>query len=421
MLERIGILKYIGHAALLLCLMAGINAPRLSAATISGKAPDYAGQELLLYTESDAIIPRLIELASDTVDADGSFLLSFDCDSTLFCKCDLGFYRGCIFVESNKNYKINLPPYKPLTESENLNPYFVPETILLSIDNPDNDDINLLVASFEDKLDSLWNRLLFNYGTTEDFDRFYGDIESAYRNCGNGYFNDYRKFSYAQLLRYFGDRGRDMAISMFLLPGTPGYSNPAFWAAFSSLLEDFRFIEYLKPNRELYELAAILNVANGHLGENYLDSVSIDRPRKIAAALKQELRKTAEGNDVGIPYLINLANDTLRWTDFHEPYIYLCFANSGLKESLSDLDFAGRLKARWKRNFAFVFVFMSDCKEKISAACSNYPQIEYICSSEDNPGIEKAFGLKTPPAYFVITNTGKFEISPAPAPAYFEP
>lgn len=414
-------IRFIIYILTVITIANNVFVAHCSTSTIEGTAPDYAGQKICLYHESDGIFPEKIILATDSISDDGKFSLVFDCDSTIYCKMDLGYYQGCIFVPTGKRYSVNLPPRKDIGKHEILNPYFTPEKVLLSINAPEKDDINLLVGEFEDKLDSLWNILIFHSGTISDFNSAYENIESKYANCIDKYFNDYRKFSYASVLDYFGNKGRDLAIKEMLLLSRPEYSNPAYWGAINTLLENFKYLEYLKPNKELYELALLCNVANGHIGKNYLDSMSLPKTVDIAQRLKLESMKTVKGAAISLSYIINLSGDTLRWTDFPEPYIYVCFANSSLRESLSDLAFARNSKAKWKRNFAFIFVFIAEDKTKTAATCSTYPQIEYICSINDNPEITEAFGVKVPPAYFVITNTGKFEISPAPVPAYFEP
>lgn len=417
-LEQIRFIKYIFT---IIAIAPPLYIANCKTSTIEGSAPDYAGQKICLYHESDGIFPEKIILSTDSISNDGKFCMVFNCDSTIYCKMDLGYYQGCIFVPAGQKYSVNLPPRKDIGNSDRLNPYFTPEKVLLSINDPDNDDINLLVGEFEDEMDNLWNTLIFNSGTISDFNSTYEKIENKYANCNNKYFNDYRKFSYSTALDYFENKGRDLAIRDFLLPSRPEYSNPAYWGAINTLLENFKYLEYLKPNRELYEIALLCNVANGHIGKNYLDSISLPKTADIAQRLKFETMKTVKGADVSLPYVINLSGDTLRWADVPEPYIYICFANSSLRESLSDMAFVRNLKAKWKRNFAFIFIFIAEDKTKTEATCSMYPQIEYICSINDNPEIAKAFGVKVPPAYFVITNTGKFEISPAPVPAYFEP
>ncbi len=407
--------------SLILTLFAAVAVQFATASVIYGVAEDYAGSTLCLYTETDGITAKRVILSCDSVDADGNFRLQFDCDSALLCKMDLGHYESRIFVEPGKTYSVNLPKATPKSKSEQLNPYFQPTILLLSINNADDNDLNVLISNFEDKLDSLWNEMIFGNADENAISEFYGNTEEFYSDCNNKFFNDYRKFSYAMALGYYGNTGRDVAIANFMLPSAPAYSNPAYWSAFLSLMERFPYPDYLKPNRELYELTLLYNVQGGFLSSMYLDSMQLDRTKNIAAEIRHGLHKTAVGNKVEIEYMVTLQGDTVYWQDIEQPYIYVCFASSDLVESLSDLAFADKLTAKWGRNFAFVFVFMAEDKNITANTCSLFNQIEYICSAMDNPALADAFGVSTPPQYFVITNSGLFEISPAPMPAYFEP
>lgn len=388
---------------------------------ISGSAPDYAGEPLELYCIEDGICRSRRVLARDTVSPDGSFSLSFDASETLLCRLDLGAYEGLAFASPGRSYNVNLPPRKEPTRGEQLSPFFSPEEVVLSLNDPQSGDLNLLISGFEDCLDSLWNEVLFKSLSLSGFASRYSALEKRYEGINDDFFYDYRAYSYALLLNLYGERGRDLAIGSFMLGQKPRYSNPAYWEAFGSLMEGFEDRRRLSSNRELFELKIISDVADGRLDPAYLDLIRTERPRKIAACLAQTKFKTRKELPVGVPGLVNIGGDSLRWKDFREPFIYVCFTSSDLRESGEDLDFASGLKDARRESFAFVFVFAGEERAKTAATVKNYGQKEYICNLGDNPGAAAAFGLTRPPEYFILTNEGTFEVSPAPAPQLVNP
>ena len=142
----------------------------LFASEITGVAPSYVGKKLVLSTSNDGWGATKEILDTCTVAEDGSFSLQVKNSETIQAQLDLGYYTGIIYVEKGKNYSINLPERKDVSAREKSNPYFKPQTLLLSFNNLSQDDINIKIADFEDCFDSIWVDINKNIVTPERID-----------------------------------------------------------------------------------------------------------------------------------------------------------------------------------------------------------------------------------------------------------
>ena len=57
--------------------------------------------------------------------------------------------QGYLLVEPGQKYNIELPPYIPMKEENKMNPFFIPEPVLLGIKNDNGVDLNNNVKDFD--------------------------------------------------------------------------------------------------------------------------------------------------------------------------------------------------------------------------------------------------------------------------------
>ena len=150
------------------------------AAEITGVAPSYKGKKLVLSTSHDGWGATKEVLDTCTVAEDGSFYLQVKNSETIQAQLNLGYYTGIIYIEKGKNYSINLPEKKDVTAREKSNPYFKPQTLLLSFNNLPQDDINIKIADFEDSFDSIWVDINKNLVTPERIDSAMNYLDEKY-------------------------------------------------------------------------------------------------------------------------------------------------------------------------------------------------------------------------------------------------
>ena len=113
---------------------------------IQGQDSSYIGKKLSLYTWNDGWEYTKTILDTCTVAPNGQFTFEFTINETRKAQLTLGKYEGCIFVEPNKRYSVNLPVYETPTPADQLNPFYKPQELLLSLNQLPQDDINHQIA-----------------------------------------------------------------------------------------------------------------------------------------------------------------------------------------------------------------------------------------------------------------------------------
>lgn len=392
----------------------------ISSAIIYGNDPEYAGDSLILYTERDGLTHHQIEIGNCLVAQDGSFSINAKIDSTEKCYINLGAVIVSIFIEPGSSYSINLPDKKPLTKANKLNPYFKAQEILLSINNPKPDDINLQIAAFEDDMDKEWAALVFGEINKQNIEEACIRMENKY-NSDNDFFRIYRFSNYALIANLYEPTSPDLAIKTYFLDEPIHYNNPAYWEAFYVLFEKFIEPERLYANKPLYELVVMQKVMNKELPIKQLDKVRSEHNTIIANEIKTQLNFLGVGTLLNIQKLVNINGDTLQWKDFDCPLVYIVFANSSIKESKADIAFAKKIQSKWKNKCAMIFIFDKEPREKTLKTAQKNELNFFTFSTQDNPEIITTFAINNIPNYILIDYEGRIIQNPAKKPTQFTP
>lgn len=116
---------------------------------LKGKAVEYSGLSISVFSYSDFISEEKTELGEITFQTDGSFSLKLDVKETRMCFAEFETYQAMIYVEPGKTYEIKLPPRKERTDAQKRNPFFKPFPVWFKIINQSEDDLNLKIKQFE--------------------------------------------------------------------------------------------------------------------------------------------------------------------------------------------------------------------------------------------------------------------------------
>ncbi|NCC98104.1 MAG: hypothetical protein EOL95_00160 [Bacteroidia bacterium] len=385
-----------------------------------GNDPEYAGDSLSLYIERDGLTHHQIEIGKCLVAQDGSFSINAKIDSTQKCYINLGAVIVSIFIEPGSSYSVNLPDKKPLTTANKLNPYFKAKEILLSINNPKTDDINLQIAAFEDDMDKEWAALVFGEINKQNIENACIRMENKY-NSDNEFFRIYRFSNYALIVNLYEPTSPDLAIETYFLHNPVHYNNPAYWEAFDVLFEQFIEPERLSDNKLLYELVVMQKVLNKELIVKQLEKVTSKQNTIIADEIRTQLNSLRIGNLLNIQKLVNINGDTLQWKDFDCPLVYVVFANSSIKESKADMAFAKKIQSKWKNKCAMIFIFDKEPRETTLKTAQKNELSFFTFSTEDNPEIITTFAISNIPNYILIDYEGRIIQNPAKKPTQFTP
>ena len=387
------------------------------ASEITGVAPSYAGKKLVLSTTHDGWGATKEVLDTCTVAEDGSFSFEFNKPHTIQAQLDLGNYTGIIYVESGRDYSVNLPLKKDISKKDKLNPYFKPKTLLLSFNNLPINDINRKIADFEDSFDSVWVDINKNIVTTEKIDSAMNYLDENYPS-DDKFFSEYKHYRYALLVNLYSPQSPKLAIKNFFLPYKVKYNQPAFWEAFESIFSGFNMSDYLKENEELYELSLLQQVLLDNLPKNYMDSIKTDNVRLIVNALRKEI--VTVGYKPILGNLTNLNGVTFPWNELYYNKVYIIVANSSLRESLSDIQYFKKMQEKYAEKCLFLLIFADEDK---SACLKQVEKInkDFVFSTVDNPQLISQLQIKNAPLYITLDREGKILKYPAEEPKYFVP
>ena len=382
-----------------------------------GVAPDYAGQTLRLTTLHDGLSEQPDPIATDTVAPDGRFAFRFDLDRTCRVAVDLGYYRGCIYLEPGANEQAQFPDYQPLTEAQKFNPYFRPKAVILSIVNPAENDLNVRIEAFDELCDSIWSELLFEPDITPTLlERSMELIESRFPCKEQDFFFRYKRYNYAMLVNLYRKASPALAVENYFRHDSIDYANPAYWEAFDLVFELFDRVEALEDNRPLYELVQINRVIRRKLPVEWLDSVATPQLRPTAQHIARQLTAGRMGSRIAGGW-IGLQGDSIPAADPYGRPTYLLFANRRIIESQSDIAYVQGLARKWERKCRFVVVFANEDSVPQMAPSDD---IDYLCT-QHNPNILSDLGVRNLPCYFLLDGEGRIEQSPAPDPEHYLP
>lgn len=389
----------------------------LFASQISGVAPSYAGKTLVLSTMHDGWGATTEVLDTCVVAKDGSFTLQANVDKTVQTQLNLGRYKGIVYVEKGKDYSINLPLRKEVSRKEKLNPYFKPQTLLLSFNNLPADDINRKIADFEDSFDSVWVDINKNLVTTEKIDSAMNLLDERFPTTDK-FFSEYKHYRYALLVNLYSQGAPNLAIKNFFLPYKVKYDQPAFWESFEAIFTGFNMSDYLKENEELYELSLLHQVLLDNLPKNYMDSIKTDNVRLIVNALRKET--VTVGYKPILGNLTNLNGVTFPWSELYYNKVYIIVANSSLRESLSDIEYFKKMQEKYAEKCLFLLIFADEDKSVSLKQVSKINK-DFVFSIVDNPQLKNQLQIKTAPMYILLDKDGKILKYPAEEPKYFVP
>ena len=403
---------------ILTLLVCALMLPAQAAVTVLwGTAPEYAGQTLRLTTPHDGLSLLQTPLAEATVESDGTFRFEAGLDHTCLAAIELGGYSGRIYLEPGTETQVELPPFRPLTEAQQFNPYFRPKAVLLSIVDPRNDDLNVRLEAFDEVCDSVWSELLFEPNITPELiERGLTALERQFPSEKEDFFYRYKRYNYAMLVNLYVKASPQLAIETYFMHDSVDYANPAWWEAFDLVFEVFDRAEVLRGNQPLYELVQTNRVIRRKLPVSWLDSVTTPRLIPMAEELRRQLTAGTAGSSVGSGW-VDLQGDSIPAADPYGRPTYLVFANRRIFESQSDLTYVAQLAKKWEHKCRFIVVF---AQEPEIPRIPPSDDVGYLCT-QHNPDITAAFGVRALPCYYLLDGEGRIELAPAPDPEHYLP
>jgi len=427
--------------------------------SVKGHAPDYAGYHLVVRKIVNPITRETTDLMTIQVQEDGRFQQSIELRSIVHASIDMGKFMGYIYLEPGQSYELVLPPFKPRTDAERFNPYFIPEEIELGIANDEAQNLNILINQFNDKLASAYNANAVQIFSRADVTKANGIVKQIDDEFPSQsvYFNKYKQYAYGELinLAYKRNKRKAMYLAMqgdSIVPSMPSFQKTfdvlfksffsyyfssskgeslrdayAKGASFDSLSTVFRK-DTLFANAELAELVLLKGLYDAFYSGRYKEDVIIElvkqashtastvRIKQMAEGIYKKLTWLREGTEAPQFTLYRLDGKERSLSDYEGKFVYLNFMHTSNHTCKQDLQLLNVFSKQLRRELTIVTVIMDeDPSEAIKLQKENKYKWDFL-HYKAMPKVAVDYQVKALPAYFVIDPSQKLRLSPSPSP-----
>lgn len=428
---------------------------------IKGKAPQYAGEEISFQSYTEWITRNTKDIAKTTVSDSGDFFLHIETNETTYIFTHLGIYRCYMYIEPGKEYLVELPPKENKKPEDILNPYFEPVKIQIGIRNSNEEDINVLIRMFDDRYNPYYNKhvneILMKTFNFETLDKDLKTLEQNFSQNQNTFFSNYRKYRYA-MMRHLALQQKSRSVSDDYFKNQPVlYYNPAYMELFNQIYDgyfmyfgrttqgeqiytdinkkkSFRSLchtlskDEVLQNDTLKELVVIKNIYDEFYRDNFsrsgllalLDSMiaksQIDKHKKIASLLKEDLTKLAVGHKPPYFELYDAHNKLVKLTDFEGKYVYLSFCSCQSYTCLNQFEMLSGIYQRHNKYLEILTISLDPYEDTFRTFIQKHNYTWRFLYYENQPEIIKQYDIRGFPTYFLIAPDGTLVYSPAASP-----
>ncbi|HEX2394526.1 MAG TPA: TlpA disulfide reductase family protein [Bacteroidales bacterium] len=443
---------------LVACLCQGLLA---SETIISGKAPSYAGKEIVFYRTSDWITGTEDVAAKCMVSDSGVFETTINLETTIQLYAYLGIYLGYFFAEPGKSYELVLPDFREKTQGDFLNPYFEPVEIHLGLSNFNSDDLNMLIVMFDDAYVPYYDKHVNSIYSQPDFQKIDQDIkqiDEPFKEYTNEYFRNYRKYRYG-MLKMLANRQRVQSLSDEYFNNQPVlYTNVAYSDLFNQVFHKYfsffgrtdsgkkifndinekgNFRELIQTleassnfdNDTLTELIILKQLHDEYYGSEFsrngiirildtlMSSTHISEHARIGGIIRHKITRLQPGYEPPSFELEDTNGKLIKLSDLKGRYVYLNFCTCQSYACLNEFNQLAALHQRHKDRLTIVTV-STDPQEEILRQFLAKNKYDWIFLHYDNqPGILKEYDIRAFPTYFLIGPDGRLIASPAVSPS----
>lgn len=430
-------------------------------ATVSGRAPGYAGRVLVMRAERDPVSRMTYDLASAEVAPDGSFRFEADVREVTHAFIDLSFYEAHIFLEPGGRYKVSLPRFKLRPDAERFNPFYRPKVIDLALTSASS-DLNQSLRKFDDDFGRIY--LTQAVGICRRRDRKLADnviarLDSAARatRCASPFFRQHVEFRKAEVYATPRLHSPRAVLRRFYAGKPVAFNVPAYWrtldlfgaglaqeCASDARLEaaltggdgnGARQMErclaadsLLSSSRALCEVLALKSIRDnfydGHVADGRADTLLIGaardfatkRVRLMAANVYAAKNKLKAGLPAPDFTLVDNHDREFSLASFKGRFLYLCFMHSDNYECVKALPALDNLAQVHRADLDILCVFTDDEADALYAKLAKsqhaWRGISWIAWQR----ILEDYEVRGLPTYFLIDPDGCISIAQAPGP-----
>jgi hypothetical protein len=425
---------------------------------IRGKAPDYAGKELVFYTVPEPVSHQPKILAETKIGLDGNFILSFQTNQTIEVYADLEKYKGSLVVEPGTNYQITLPKYAPRTVLESTSPYFEPELYWFGISGAKTTDLNFLVRTFladYNKELALHTLDLYRKRSADTVKAIVARLERRYPAGKNNYLNTLFEYSYGELEGSMSQFDKEKARLKYFAKKEVLLSHPAYQHLFNFLFSgylndksrDIRekevvnralqgdfdwFVNQLMAkgfNREPAELVAVKSYFDGYYSNQSnqrsmlnglrraVDLCAFNPLKEALPGMIKKMTSLQEGSRAPTLLMKNQNNVTTTLSAKGK-YVYLAFFRSDSKACIAELDSLVGIGKNLKTILDIIPVSIDANPADAIKLWTGKKYPWELSEAVDPAKVKSDYLIKSLPTFYLVSPDQKLVLSPALAPSH---
>ena len=427
---------------------------------LKGNAVDYSGYQLVLQKVINPISMEMANLLTISVDEDGYFNASVDVFGITHASIDMGKYRANIYLEPGKTYELVLPPFKPRSDADRFNPYFVPEDVTLGIANEASQGLNQVISHFDRDLAERYNAnavRLFAKGNKDLAEQLILELDSLHPTDEGTYFNRYKQYAYSELLSLAYKRQK-RAVTFRTMSGEVAMQMPSFHQALNTSFKNF-FTNYfgskqgdslrlayannwsfdslanvlvsdtLFKETEFAELVLMKGLYDAFYSGRYEQEQIIDlfkqasesastlRTKDIASGLYKKVTWLRSGSAAPQFTLFRLDGRERSLSDYKGKFVYLNFMHTSNHTCKKELQLLHVLSKQMRRELRIVTVILDEDPSKAKALVKANKYKWDFLHFNAQPKVILDYNIQALPAYFVIDPQQMLRLSPSPSPS----
>lgn len=239
--------------------------------TIKGIAPEYAGQEMPVYTFSDFISEEKVEVGKIHFQADGNFSTSINLQNTAVYFTEFDIYQALIYVEPGKTYEIQFPPRQKQSEAQKRNPFFKLIPVWFRFVNQSDDDLNLEIKKFEAEFRVLEDKYFYDIyekRSKASIELVRAELLKKFPETTIKYFEAHKKYRIGNLEFALNQGKSPEFVNAYFGKVSPQMQLPAYTNLFNQLFSNY--FSYLGNSVHDQKITGLVNAGNVQALVKYL-------------------------------------------------------------------------------------------------------------------------------------------------------
>lgn len=416
--------------------------------TIKGIAPEYAGQEMPVYTFSDFISEEKVEVGKISFKADGNFSTSINLQNTAVCFAEFDIHQAMIYVEPGKTYEVQFPPFQKQSEAQKRNPFFKLIPVWFRIVNQSDDDLNMKIKNFEAEFRILEDKYFYDIyekRSKASIELVRAELLKKFPETTNKYFEAHKKYRIGNLEFALNQGKSPEFVNAYFGKVSPQMQLPAYTNLFDQVFSNY--FSYLGNSVHDQQITGLINSGDANSLEKYLTEknewnkgfcqliilkslkdafysgqfsktaiinsyrqiAEINWPemyKRIAKNILQKITYLAEGS-VAPAFLLGAANgQKITLNELKGKFVYLHFTDLQNPVCKQHMDALKPIADQFKDHLVVVFI-----TEGKTPATETQKWTGVFASSTEK--VKTDYRVKTFPTSYLINREGKLVASPA--------